>query len=225
MNGNLENSEKLNGSEKYYSRKYIHMHRWSTYSKLITCVLEENSSKILEVGFGNRLVSDILEKMGFFVKVLDNDKSLNPDYYMDVRDREILKLKNKFDLFIASQVLEHIKYSEFLEVIYNFSLIVKYLIITLPYTNLNSHLFSFNFSFPLIKGVRLGFKSVFKIFLKKPSYIPNKSHYWEIGIKNYSLHKIKKDIKRNGWIIKKNFINDNNPYHYFFILSSKNFME
>ena len=220
------NKKKIqNGRQKYYSRKYLHTHRWNTYSKLISCVLEINPLRILEVGFGNRLVSDILEKMGFFVKVLDNDKSLNPDYCMDIRDKAILKLKREFDLIIASQVLEHIKYSEFLEVIRHFSCITKDLIITLPYTNSNSYFFSFNLDFLLAKRFRLKLKSAFKVFLKKTSEIPNKFHLWEIGIKNYSLRKITQDIKNNGWIIKKRFLNENNPYHYFFVLVSKNHLK
>ena len=48
-------------------------------------------------------------------------------------------------------------------------------------------------------------------------------HRWEIGTKGLMLRRIKKDIRGKGWKIQKSFFNLKQPYHYFFILHSKNF--
>ena len=216
----MKKSEIQGGKSHYFSKRYLHASRWTTYSLLIRCILEIEPSNILEIGVGNHLVADILKKIGYSVRTLDIDKSLNPDYNMDVRSAALLDLKNKFDLIIASQVLEHIEYSDFLKVVYNLSLITKKLILTLPYTSLNAKFYSFIIKFPLFKR-KMIFQWTRKFYFKKLPHISNSSHYWEIGEKNYPLRKIKKDIINNGWIIQKNFFNQNNPYHYFFILTSK----
>ncbi|KKK51420.1 hypothetical protein LCGC14_3115140 [marine sediment metagenome] len=223
----MKNDELGNGRQRYFSKRYLTEKRWATYSELIKRVLELNPVRILEIGMGNHLVADILEKMGYYIKVLDYDKSLNPDYVLDVRDKKILDFKDQFDLIISSQTFEHIKYSEYLEVISNLSLITKNLIITLPYCNRHSYILSFSINFPYFKAdyvnvnyinVRAGKKFYYK--KSPPDY--NRKHCWEIGTKGFPPRKIKKDIKKKGWIIKKSFFNQNNPYHYFFILISKN---
>ncbi len=203
------------GRDRYFSKEYLHVNRWTTYAKLIKTVLEINPSNIVEIGIGNGLVSDILQKIGYSVEVIDNDETLKPDYICDIRNIDKLEFKNQVDLVIASQVMEHIEYTEFIKVIKGLNKITKYVILTLPYTNENAHLFSLNLKF-IYK-----LKFVKKLFFKRISKPPKKSHYWEIGIKNYPLRKVKRDIKNNGWRIFNSFLNEENPYHYFFIIIAK----
>lgn len=213
------------GRNEYLRKSYLTIDRWTTYAELVKCVLRIKPFKIMEIGIGNRLVSDILEKIGFSIKVLDIDKSLQPDYVMDIRDDAILQFKNEFDLIIVSQVLEHIKYSEFLKVINNLNKITKKLILTLPYTNYNSYFLGIkiNFHIKRHRSIQLGYK----FFQKKihhrtdhPRYTLDNVHHWEIGKEGFSIRKIRKDIRNSGWIIERNFYNHDNPIHYFFILRS-----
>lgn len=113
-------------SRKNQQRCYLKVRRWDNYSKIIKCVLMIDPIKILEIGIGNRLVLDILKKIGYDIKGLDIDEKLNPDYIMDAKDEELLKFKNQFDLMISSQMLEHIKYQNCLKVMKNVSEITKY---------------------------------------------------------------------------------------------------
>ncbi|MFX0186794.1 MAG: class I SAM-dependent methyltransferase [Candidatus Hodarchaeota archaeon] len=223
----MSRNKNLSSRNKYFIKRYFTSKRWTTYSELIRCILEINPLNILEIGPGNGLVSDILKKIGYNVKTLDIDESLCPDYNMDIRDMTFLNLKDEFDLVIASQIFEHIKYEEFLSVINRCSLFTKILIITLPHTNLNSYFFSIDVNFPLLH--QRNFKFGFKIYRKKVfhdlstwRYDIDNRHYWVIGKKGYPLKKIKKDIVKNGWLIQDNFFNLKNPKHYFFILRSKN---
>lgn len=209
--------------ENYFSKSYLSVNRWSTYSLLIQCVLELDPKKILEIGPGNRLVADILKKFGYNIKVLDINASLNPDYKIDIRNNSLIDLKGQFDLIIASQVLEHIKYPEFLDVMYNISLITSNSIITLPYFNKNSYFFSFNVNFPYFNKRIINRKGGFKLIYKKLPHFYNEVHEWEIGTIGFPLRKIKNSLKANGWIIKKSFFNEYYPYHYFFILNSRNY--
>lgn len=224
---NLKKMEKEKNQDrnknKYFIKSYLNPKRWSSYSEIIRFVLEINPSKILEIGIGNGLIIYILKKMGYYTKGLDIDNSLNPDYIIDIREVNILNFKYIFDLIIASEVFEHIKYSEFLMALNNLSLISKYMILSLPYTNENAYKFFLDFDIPLSTKHSISLKLLFKLFLKKSSKALNKEHFWEIGIKSYNLRKVKRDIKKNGWIIIKSSLNRQNPYHYFIVLKSNNF--
>lgn len=210
------------GRIKYYTKRYINVNRWTTYSEIIKRVLEIEPSNILEIGIGNRLVADILKKIGFSITVLDNDESLKPDYVMDIRDNALLQFKNKFDLVIASQVLEHIPYTDFVNVLHNISFITKRFIMTLPYCDKHNFFISWNLNLHYFDKYRQTFQVGRKIYSKKLPYNYNIKHRWEIGTKGFSLKKIKKQIKKQGWKINRNYFNHSFPYHYFFILQSNN---
>lgn len=208
------------GRKKYYTKRYINANRWTTYSEIIKLVLEIEPTNILEIGFGNRLVADILKKIGFSIKVMDNDKTLKPDLIMDVRDDSLLKFKNEFDLVIASQILEHIPYTDYLNVLKNISYISKSLIITLPYCSNHSLYISARLNIHLFGRYRLIINKGYKTYKKKLSNNHNPKHRWEIGTQGFPLRKIKKDIKKQGWEIFKNYFNNYYPYHYIFFLKS-----
>ena len=98
----------------------------------------------------------------------------------------------------------------------------KRMIITLPYCDKNDYFFSISINIPTKKSSRYNLNVARKLYSKKLPYNYNKMHRWEIGTKEFPLRRIKKDIKKKGWIINKRFFNFNQPYHYFFILNSKN---
>ncbi len=199
--------------EKYSSGNYLTSNRLSTYYMVINEIIGLKPHKVLEVGPGNYIVTDILEKMGICVKTLDFDETLSPDYVCDIADYENLP-DEKFDCIIASQVFEHIKYSDFINSLKKLRENANYLILTLPFTSRHSLFFHFSFYLPLIKNVVVSYKIIYK----RIPHIFNGQHYWEIGKKGNQLSKVKKDILNAGWRIKKKYINHKNPYHYFFIL-------
>ena len=212
----------INKQNKSISKNTLSLGRWNTYEKLIKCAIQIQPSNILEIGIRNRIVSDVLEKLGFHVKTLDIDKSFNPDFLVDIKGDDILKIKEKFDLIIASQVFEHLEYAEFLKVLHKISSVSQKLLITLPYMHENSLFFALSIRLPLLKRKKIKLSSAFKYYTRKLTHSRNPEHHWEIGLKGFPLRRIKKDIKKNGWLISRHFLNIDNPYHYFFILTSKN---
>lgn len=200
----------------YLSADYITSARWSSYSVIIRTVLEKHPSSILEIGPGNGVVTAALRQMGFIVKTLDFDGKLSPDYVADVSGDNLSDILGgqKFDLVIAAQVLEHIQYEDFVKAVGNLAKIADRAVISLPHTTDNSFLMSFSFKIPFLKK----FSFLKKIIYKKKAHQFNGQHYWEIGKAGYPLRRIKRDMEKNGWKIEKDFLNPENPYHYFFIL-------
>ncbi|HAV11415.1 MAG TPA: methyltransferase type 11 [Candidatus Moranbacteria bacterium] len=208
MNYNIQQD-----SHEYSQGKYMTVQRWSTYAKVISETMKLNPKNILEIGPGNNIVTDVLKKMNYEVKTLDLDNSVHPDYNFSLTDEKINSLKI-FDLVIASQVLEHIRYDDFPLALKRLSGMAKNAILTLPHTTSNSILFSFSLKLPFLKKIKL----TRKIFFKKIKHNFNGLHYWEIGKDDYPIEKIREDIARSDWKIFDEFLNPENPFHYFFIL-------
>ena len=179
----------------YHSReKYMTVERWSTYALAISEIMKINPKKILEIGPGNGIVTSILKKIGFEVKTLDFDSSLNPDFVFDVSNDSILDLKQyDFDLILASEVFEHIKYEDFLKSLKNLSQMCQTLVITIPSERLRSCFFGFCLKLPLFGKISHGFKLKYK---RRPNIFEGQ-HYWEIGKTGYPFGKIKSDIKKD----------------------------
>jgi len=202
----------------YFSSRYLRVGRLSTYFKIIELVVTLKPERILEIGPGNHFLSNILRGLGFLTKTLDFDPYLKPDFLMSVTDPKIAKLKkNKFELVIASQVMEHVKYKDFLVALENLRKIAPFFLMTLPYTTRNSLYFSIKIKLPFFQ------KMIFqkKIIWKKDVNKFNGQHYWEIGKRGYGLKRVMGDIKKSGWNIQERFMNEDNPYHYFFLLKTK----
>lgn len=205
-------------SDLYSQERYLTTPRWSSYSLIVREVIKLYPQKILEIGPGNGIITNILRNFGFKVLTLDFDPNVKPDILTDITKIEIEKLKNSnFDLIIAAEIFEHISFENFVSSIKKLKNVAPKLLLTLPYTTKNSVFFSFSFNLPIIKRVSFSKKLIFR----KEKHEFNGQHYWEIGKISYPLHKISSDINKSGWEIYKQFINPENPYHYFFLLSQK----
>lgn len=201
----------------YTKRNYMTVQRWSTYSRVISETMEINPKTILEIGPGNNIVTDTLRKMKYKVKTADFDKLVNPDYVIDIEKISELKKFGKFDLIIASQVMEHISYNSFKKVMRDLAEITNNLIITMPYTTKNSIFFSIVFKIPFFKTKIISSKIIYK----KIKHEFNGLHYWEIGKIEYPFKKILGDILSSGWTVEKKYLNPEYSYHYIFSLKHK----
>lgn len=206
--------------DHYEKKSYLSISRWSTYSLIIEEALRLNPKKILEIGPGPGLVSSVLKRIGFSVTTLDIDPNTKPDYRMSITDiKENQNLLGKFDLTIASEVFEHIRYEDFVDTLNALGMISKNLIITLPDTNQNSLFFAFRLRLPIFNSV-IG---KLKVRFKKIKHQFDGQHYWEIGKKSFPLRRILYDMKHSGWMIQHSYANIDNPYHRFFILKNRNY--
>ncbi len=200
--------------DHYNFKNYINIDRWSSYYYQILYAMDDNITNILLIGKGDNVVSNVLNGLGKKVTTFDIDSSLNPDIVGDIKKLNKY-IKKKYDLIICCQVLEHIEFGYFENIIENFKKYSDNIILSLPYNKIR---FSIKMHLP-----KLGDYS-FKIFIHK-FWINNwriekegyNEHYWEVGIKSYSKKKIRNILKKY-FNITKEFIPVENTKHIFYIL-------
>lgn len=194
----------------YNFLNYNNKKTWMNFWYQITYVLNLTPETVLEIGPGNKTVTDALQKNGVSVTTVDIDKNLNPDFVTSVTK---LPFKDEsFNLVLCSEVLEHLPFEKFKESLVELKRVSKkYVILGLPNAG---GVFIFNFKIPLLKEFIFFCKLPF--FWKKHKF--NGEHYWETGKKHYSVFRIKKDIKSVGFKIKKVKIYHDDPAHIFFVL-------
>ena len=202
----------------YDFSNYVNQDRWNSYYQQIFEASKCKGKNILYIGTGDGIVVDVLRKIGKNVKTLDFDKNLKPDYVGSVTEIKKILGKDKFDVILCCQVLEHIPYPEFENIIKQFSECTKEkLILSLPN---NNRKISFAISAP--KPIKNRKKLLlFKHRFAKNWDINNQGygeHYWEIDAKGCPTKKEIKNIIRK-YFSKLNFYTlFENPYHMFFIL-------
>lgn len=199
----------------YFTMDYLSRGRWISYwyqLKEVTSLADVKS--ILEIGPGNKIVSRILSKIGYKVKIMDLDANANPDFVQDIRNLENVPL-NSFDLILCCQVLEHIPHADFCRALKNLqNLSKRYLIISLPYTSRGTFKPYLKLKvIPFLKPV--SWIRIFNIFPQQHSF--HGQHYWEIGKRGYKLKKILEDISNCGFKIRRHYPIFENPYHYMII--------
>jgi len=64
----------------YLSKEYNSKDRWMSYWYQINEVIEKKPKNILEVGISSKTVSNYLKKIGYNIRTIDSDKSVEPDY-------------------------------------------------------------------------------------------------------------------------------------------------
>jgi len=191
----------------YSFTKYDTQSRWQSYWHQINQVLKQNPNNVLEIGVGNKLVSDYLRKQGIKVITADVNKNLNPDVEACVLNLPFEN--NAFDVVLCCEVLEHLPFNHFEQALGEIKRVTKQtVILSLPHFGPPIKL---SFKIPFLKEIKLAFKIPFP---KK--HIKNE-HFWEIGKKDYPLKKIKSTLQKH-FVISQTFIPFENQYHCFFVL-------
>lgn len=199
----------------YIGKKYDSKERFACYWHQINEVLKTKPKSVLEIGVGNRFVSDYLKKQGIKVTTADIDKRLKPDVVCSVTDLSKKFKENSFDTILCCEVLEHIPFSQFEKCLKEMSKITKRnVIISLPY----------DYFISLFIHLRLPFLKDLKLNLRIPNYhkvhIFSGEHYWEVDKLGYSIKKIK-SIVEEQFKINNFFYSKDNPYHLFFALNKR----
>jgi len=194
----------------YFNSSYNDFERWVSYWNQINETVLLKPKTVLEIGMGNGLVAGILKQYGIQVTTLDFDKSLHPDICADISNP--LNLKQTYDVVLCAQVLEHLPFAKFTNVLANLSKIGASLILSLPHPGPVAHF-----------RIKLPFASQKDLFLKLPYPVSHRfkgQHYWEVGKKETSLCLIRSIIRRY-YTIQKDYISPDSPWHHFFVLHAK----
>lgn len=195
-----------------YRRHYMTLPRMITHWHQADAVslVTQGGSKVLEIGPGAGHTTWLLRNWGMDVTTLDFDKSVNPDIVGDVTKMPCEN--NSFECVLAAEVLEHIPFNEFGKALSELRRICYgNVIITLPapFAGISALL---NFSGLNTKGFYLGL----------PYWVTHKfdgQHYWELGKRGYSLWRIRRLIRRQGFRIVREFRPAPSLYCYFFVLA------
>lgn len=204
--------------DHYDFKTYLPLERWISYYHQISNLVDlrhsanKSKMKVLIIGVGDNIVPKVLTQLGFTVKTLDLDSSLKPDYLQALPD---IKIKEKFDCILCSQVLEHINYKDVEESIKQFSKICNYLIISVPNRDISFSLIIKPWFFNL-KKIMFTFFNPFNFKIKG-----NGQHYWEIGDKKNTSKTFIRSASIYGFECIENYRVHEFPYHHFFVFEVK----
>jgi len=199
----------------YY--KKISYQQWNSYFWQLFFISNLQPESILEVGVGDKIVADIIKKLGYDIKTCDISPKLNPDYVADVRSLPFEK--ESFDMVACFEILEHIGYDHFTEVLKSLHTITrKHVILSLPQIR---KYFSFKCHIPWMRKNK--YLIIFDDFPRypQPSKPAGREHFWEIGVQGFPLSKIIRDIEQSGFNILINKSIPENIYHRFFVLEKR----
>ncbi len=202
--------------KSHYFTRYDTVERFISYFYQIDSVIKTKTESILEIGIGNKTVSNYLKEAGYKITTCDFDAELNPDVVADIRTLPFPN--NSFDTVMACEILEHLPFSDFETSLKELKRVAKKnVIISVPYAC--AYLESIvKFSIPFFHNqFHISFKLPY-FFLKIEINEKNKEHYWELGSKNCSKKAIRK-ILQSHFMISQEFHPLLNSYHYFFILN------
>jgi SAM-dependent methyltransferase len=126
------NSELFDSFKKKYT-EFVFIH----YYQQIKNVLKLKPARVLEIGPGDYTVSAFLRRMGVMVKTFDINPNTGPDYLGDVRQE--LKIEERFDLVLASEVFEHMNIEWLEKILQNIKKVIVqdgWMVVSLPYSTI-----------------------------------------------------------------------------------------
>jgi len=214
----MTNEFEVQVDDKIYSEEYDTVLRFISYFYQIDIVKQLRPATVLEIGIGNRIVSEYLKRQNIRVDTCDFDKRLKPDHVADIRK---LPFKgNSYDVIMACQILEHIPWKDVEIALGHIHRITRrYAVISVPYSNIT---FEFIMNLPLMK--RFFKKDFFNFYLGIPHFYKKAEtsgeHHWEMGRKSFSKTRFRNLLKKY-FKIKSEIRPVLHSYHYFFVLEKK----
>lgn len=179
-----------------------------------------NARRILIIGPGQGLDTQILRWRGYDVTTLDIDDTFKPDVIGSIHDLTMFN-DTQFDIVIASHVLEHIAVSYLDAALEELARVACWTIIYLPVAGRHSQ-------FRLIPGFRgIDLTTIldFFNFLEKPDGVTAKycggQHFWEVGYRGFRVKDLINRFEGSFKVINHYRNKDWNPSYNFVLRSSR----
>lgn len=179
----------------------------------------EGCRKVLLVGPGQGLDTEILRWRGYEVTTFDIDETFRPDLIGSIHDLGRFA-DGEFDAVIASHVLEHLPVSYLSQALKEIARVGRYALVYLPVHGRHMQLRVI----PGFKGIDASF--VFDLFnyFEKPDGIAPRymagQHYWEIGMRGWRVWDVEKRFSEY-FDIRNSYRNKDWLPSYNFVLKSK----
>jgi hypothetical protein len=193
--------------------------------------LGESVNSVLEVGPGGGTFKLLMAHQGYEVLTTDISSNFEPDFLGDFREIEI---NRKFDLVAGFEVLQHMRYSEFVPNLLKMAeLSNRYVFVSLP---AQIHAFNFRVRLPrLFAPSKLGlgrFQRWSSLGVNwewpRATDIPEERyadredhwnpHFWEVGRKSYPKRRIIRDVQASGLRLRWHGHSEIHPFHYFVMM-------
>jgi hypothetical protein len=202
MNDKLEIRD---GVEYTYSSDWIRSlearKHWEYYwfqQKLMEGLVVPNADSVLEVGVGSGFAANYMRSKGITVKTLDIDPDKKPDIVGNVVD---YNFPERYDSFMAFEILEHIPYVEFEKIVKKLPTFVnKYAFISLP-RNLVS-LLSGHLKVPKLPALS------WDVRIKRRKIV-TANHHWELDFDGHSLDVVERFFISSGLAIARKLAHGN----------------
>jgi ubiquinone/menaquinone biosynthesis C-methylase UbiE len=200
--------------EHYVNESYNTKERFISYWYQINELLKLKPRYVLEIGVGNRFVSQYLMEKRINIVTLDVDKRLRPDVIGSVLD--IPFPERSFDIVACYEILEHLPYNNFHKALVEiFRVSSSFAALSLPDVD---RVYRLAMQIPRLGEIR---KLIPIPRIRKLIHTFDGEHYWEIGKDSYPLSRIKNDIQKVGFHIERTYRVFEYPYHRFFILQKQ----
>lgn len=175
----------------------------------------EHARRVLIVGPGQGLQTEVLKWRGYEVTTLDIDRTFEPDVVGSVHDMAMFG-DFEFDVAIASHVLEHLAVPYLDPALAELARVARHSLVYLPVAGRH---FQARVQ-PGFKGIDLSVLIDVFNYLHKPSGVDAKycqrQHYWEVGMRGFRVRDVKArmskhfdvlDVYRNrDWNPSMNFV-------------------
>ncbi len=179
----------------------------------------DECKKILIIGPGQGLDTEIFKWRGYDVSTFDIDETFKPDYMGSVHDLSQFD-DHEYDAIIASHVLEHLPVNYLNDALQEISRVSRYALIYLP---VHGRHIQFRF-IPGFKGIDVSFTfNLFNYFVKpdglQARYMGGQ-HFWEVGMRGWRVKDLEKRFSKY-FEINKSYRNKDWLPSYNFVLKSK----
>jgi ubiquinone/menaquinone biosynthesis C-methylase UbiE len=196
-------------STNYSFDTYAFEGRFVSYYWQLKEVLALKPASVLEVGVGDRVFGNFIKNNTTITYTsLDIAEDLHPDVVGSIT--KLPFADTSFDVACAFEVLEHLPFEQFDRALAELARVARtHVIISLPHFG---PMFSFSLKIPFFPLIRFAFEIPFP---KK--HVFNSQHHWEIGKRGYPQRCIRCAIEKH-FIITKEFVPFESPYHHFFVM-------